>query len=121
MANEQNLKPLNTRTQRERKEIARKGAEATNKIIAERKTLSEELRLLLGQLTDKNITVQESITVALVGQAKRGNTKAFEIIRDTIGEKPSENLNLKGDIDGAKCFAEYVGVLKNGKGFHEEK
>ena len=43
MANEQNLIPLNKRTQRERKEIARKGAEATNKIKAERKTLKEEL------------------------------------------------------------------------------
>ena len=36
MANEQNLIPLNERTQRERKEIASKGAKATNKKRAER-------------------------------------------------------------------------------------
>lgn len=94
MANEQNLKPLNKRTQRERKEIARKGAEATNRIRAERKSLREELLLLLEQ--DK---MQEKISLALLEQAKKGNTKAYEIIRDTIGEKPKENISVSGEIN----------------------
>lgn len=91
MANEQNLIPLNKRTQRERKEIAKKGAEAANKKKAERKTLKEELLLLLQENK-----MQENISLALLEKAKSGDTKAFEVIRDTIGERPVEqvqNLN----------------------------
>lgn len=89
MANEQNLINLRDRSQRERKEIAKMGAEATNKLKAERKSLREELLLLLQE--DK---MQEKISLALLEQAKRGNTKAYEIIRDTIGEKPKENISV---------------------------
>lgn len=94
MANEQNLIPLNKRTQRERKEIARKGAEATNKIKAERKTLKEELLLILSEGN-----TQKKISTALIEQAQKGNTKAFEIIRDTIEEKPRDNIQISGEVN----------------------
>lgn len=94
MANEQNLIPLNKRSQRERKEIARKGAEATNRKKAERKTLREELLLLLSQDDTQN-----KISVALLKEAQKGNTKAYEVIRDTIGEKVKENINLTGELN----------------------
>ena len=94
MANEQNLIPLNKRTQRERKEIARKEAEATNKIKAERKTLKEELLLALS-IGD----TQKKISTAIIKQAQNGNTKAFEIIRDTIGEKVQDNIHLSGEVN----------------------
>jgi hypothetical protein len=89
MANEENLINLRDRTPEERKEIARKGAEATNKLLKERKTLKEELLLLLSQGN-----TQEKISLSLIAQAMEGNTKAFEIIRDTVGEKPKENIDL---------------------------
>lgn len=41
MANEQNLKPLNKRPQRERKEIARMGAKASNKVQYSKRVLRE--------------------------------------------------------------------------------
>ncbi len=91
MANEKNLIPLNRRTQRERKEIATKGAKATNKKKAERKTLREELLLLLAKGNTQN-----RLSLALIEKALTGDTKAYEVIRDTIGEKPVEqvqNLN----------------------------
>ena len=100
MANEQNLINLKDRTPRERKEIARKGAEATNRIKAERKTLKEELLVLLGQED-----YQKRISLALISKATTGDTKAFEVIRDTLGEKPKEmidanvNTEIKVTID----------------------
>ena len=94
MANEQNLIPLNKRTPRERKEIARKGAEATNRIKAERKTLKEELLLALS-----TGDTQKRISTAIIEQAQKGNTKAFEIIRDTIGEKVQDNIQISGQIN----------------------
>ena len=37
MANEKNLRPLNTRSQRERKEISKMGAKASNQVQANKK------------------------------------------------------------------------------------
>jgi len=92
MANEQNLIPLNKRTQRERREIASKGAKATNKKKAERKTLKEELLLLLS----KGDT-QKKMSLAMIEKAMNGDTKAFEVIRDSIGEKPKDKLEIEQD------------------------
>lgn len=109
MANEQNLIPLNKRSQRERKEIARKGAKATNKIKAERKTLKEELLLLLEQ--DK---MQEKISLALLDQARKGNTKAYEIIRDTIGERPKVDMESSNNIHRIQIINDLPEDDKNG-------
>lgn len=89
MANEQNLINLKDRTQRERKEIAKKGAEATNKLKAQRKTLREELLLLLEQGDTRS-----KLSLSIIQKAMTGDTKAFEVIRDTIGEKPKENISV---------------------------
>ena len=81
--NEDNLIPMNERTKEEQREIARQGGIASGKARRERKTLREELLLLL----EKGDT-QEKISLAMIKEALGGNTKAFEVIRDTIGEKP---------------------------------
>ena len=87
MANEQNLTPV--RTKSEARERGRNGGIASGKARAERKSMREELLILLQE--DK---MQEKISLALLEQAKKGNTKAYEIIRDTIGEKPKENISV---------------------------
>lgn len=96
MANEKNLVNLKDRPQRERKEIARKGAAASNKKQKERKTLKEELLMLL-----QNGDTQERISLAMIKEASEGNTRAFEVIRDTIGEKPTDKIEaeLTSDIN----------------------
>ena len=55
------------------------------------KALREELLLLLAEGD-----TQKKVSLALIKRALTGDTKAFEVIRDTIGEKPVEqvqNLN----------------------------
>lgn len=88
----ENLIPSNKRTPRERSEIARKGAEATNQIKREKKKLKELLEIALA-LPGKTGDRAMDITNALVNKAVRGDTKAYEIIRDTIGEKPREQID----------------------------
>lgn len=90
MANEENLIPLNKRTPEERKEIAKKGAEATNKLLKERKTLAEELLLILSQGD-----TQQRISTALIEKCLSGDIRAFETLRDTIGEKCTEKIEQK--------------------------
>ena len=89
MANEQNLKPFNEMTEKEQRAIASKGGKASGKARAKRKTLKEELIILLSQGN-----TQEKLSLSLIQQALDGNVKAFETIRDTIGEKPKENLDI---------------------------
>lgn len=85
--NEDNLIPMNERTKEEQREIARQGGIASGKARRERKTLKEELLILLS----KGDT-QEKISLALLQKAMNGDTKAFEVIRDSIGEKPVEKV-----------------------------
>lgn len=94
MANESNLKPLNERTQRERKEIAKKGAAVANAKKKEKKLLKELLEEALETET-KTGTLAVDITNALVKKAKKGNVKAYEVIRDTLGQKPKEKISVE--------------------------
>ena len=81
------------------REIGRKGGKRSKQVQKERKTLREELLLLLGEeVTDKNtgrvMTTQAAISAALIKQGISGNYRVYEIIRDTIGEKPVDNVNI---------------------------
>lgn len=89
MANEQNLKPV--RTKKEARERGKAGGIKSGEIRAQRKTLRDELLTLLEtKVEDK--TIQEKISFSLIQEALNGNVKAFETIRDTIGEKPVEQI-----------------------------
>ena len=103
MANEKNLKPQNTRTKKEQREIAKKGGIASGESRRKRKTLKEELLALL-ETNDYN----KKISLALIKEALLGNTKAFKTIRDTIGEKPVETVELNQD----KPFEVNINVKK---------
>ena len=103
MANENNLKPLNKRTKSEQREIAKKGGIKSGEIRRKRKTLREELIALL-ETEDYN----KKISLAMIKEAVSGNTKAFEVIRDSIGEKVKESLELIQD----KPFEVNINVKK---------
>lgn len=111
MANIENLKPIETLSKEEAKKRGSKGGKASVKARRERKAMKEQLEILLKlplkneklkkQIADlgvnkSDIDNQMAMTIALYQEAMRGNTKAYELIRDTIGEKPIEqvqNLN----------------------------
>ena len=102
MANEQNLRTLSPKEAREQ---GRKGGKASAAKRAERKTFREGLLLLLNEpLKDKagnptTNTTQDAIIAALVKRAANGDTRAFEMIRDTIGEKPVQDVKVStGDF-----------------------
>lgn len=87
MANEDNLRTPSTE---EAREIGRKGGIASGEARRKRKTLREELLLLL----EKGDT-QERISLALLQKAMNGDTKAFEVLRDTVGEKPVDKVETE--------------------------
>lgn len=94
MPNVKNLKPV--KSTKEARERGKKGGIASGKARKKRKALKEELLLLLSQGN-----TQEKISLSLIKEAMKGNTKAFEVIRDTIGEKPMDKLEagINSDIN----------------------
>ena len=93
MARTENLIPLNKRTKEEQKAITTAGGIASGESRRARKTLKEELLLLLSEGD-----TQQNVSVALIQKALDGDTKAFEVLRDTIGEKPTEKI-MVADVD----------------------
>lgn len=96
---------LRTPTTEQAREIGRKGGLASAKARAEKKQLKELLELALSQPSEivdgeDNYT---AITAALIQKAIQGDTKAYEVIRDTLGQKPTEqqqmDLTAKIEVD----------------------
>ena len=87
MAGKENLRPVSSKD--EARERGRKGGLASGEARRKRKTLKEELLLILSEGE-----TQQSVTLALIEKAMSGDTKAFEVIRDTIGEKPIDKVMI---------------------------
>ena len=88
--NPQNLTPFNKMDEKKRKEIQAMGVKASAEKTKKRKLLKEELLALLSIGN-----TQEKISLALIDNALNGDNKAFEVIRDTIGEKPTDKQEVK--------------------------
>ncbi len=84
---ENNLIPMNERTEEEQRKIARMGGIASGEARRRKRTLKDELILLL-ETNDNN----KKISLALLKKALAGDIQAFTTIRDTIGEKPKEEI-----------------------------
>lgn len=105
-----NLIPQSKRTKAEQREIARAGGIASGKARREKKALRETLEELLAMpiktgkkddlekikcianMKGKNITMQETIMLAMLNKAAKGDVRAAEYIRDTIGQKPGLDI-----------------------------
>lgn len=123
MANKNNLVKNSGLTPSERSENARKAGIASGKARRERRDMKKSLEMLLGlsikkgdiidaenaeALTDvkgKNLTVQDAILVAQIQKALKGDLRAAEFLRDTAGQKPVDNKNIKQDVNFNNPFS----------------
>ena len=92
--NPENLRVLTTE---EAREIGSKGGKASVKARRKKKELRELLEIALSQPYKDNPDDDNymAIAVALVQRALDGDTKAFEIIRDTLGQKPKDQIEVE--------------------------
>lgn len=84
------LRPVRSKEEaRERGSVGgRKSVEARRK----KKRLRELLELALKRVDDDGQTTAEAVTAALVTKALAGDVRAYEVIRDTVGEKPTDKV-----------------------------
>ena len=83
MANEENLTPV--RSKKEAREKGKLGGLKSGEARREKKLFKEEILKRMGE-KDWNDIVDK-----LIERAKK-NDKSFEILRDTIGQKPKEEV-----------------------------
>lgn len=107
----ENITPLQKGSARA-KEVSRLGNEALKKRMAERKKMKEELDTLLKislkrgdiisaddvlsleEADDANISVQTAINIAMIKRAIMGDVQAAQYLRDTVGEKPTDKVEV---------------------------
>lgn len=107
----ENMKPFFKGDPRAR-ELSLKGLEKRRENIAKRKKLKEDLDILLklslkkGDMVDPedilslaeteglNVPVQTAMDIAMVQRALMGDVNAYIAIRDTVGEKPSDKVEV---------------------------
>ena len=106
---EENLIPFNERTEEEQREIRRQGGIASGESRRRRKTLKEELELLL-----ESGDWQERISTAMLEKAASGSERAFEVIRDTIGEKPTDKFGFEDGSNVKFVFSNFEDDSING-------
>ena len=98
------------------KQISAMGNAAKKKLNAERKKNKEELDTLLKislkrgdiltpddvlsleEAEEANIPVQTAINIAMIKRALLGDVQAALYIRDTVGEKPTDKLELDSSL-----------------------
>ena len=77
------------RSTEEARERGRKGGVASGQARREKRALREYLEARL-EIKSGDMIAAEAITVALVDKALSGDVRAYETIRDTLGQNPKQ-------------------------------
>lgn len=80
-------------TAEEQQKIATMGGKASGEARRRKKQLKDDLIRLLETGDNQNNMCLELMTKAL-----NGDIRAFEVIRDTIGEKPKEQIEERQEV-----------------------
>lgn len=92
---EKNLKPFTSEQSREEaRKNGRLGGIKSGEVRRQRKTFAEDLKVALSLIEANGNSVQENIVAGMCKKAQSGNAKAFEAIRDTVGEIVKKDISL---------------------------
>lgn len=110
---------FNMMSPEKRKEICQKGQKAMMELHGEKKTARQSLEKILtikatpeilaaADVPDEfierlrrdnpNATIYDLIQLVAVGKAVGGNMKAYELVRDTHGDKPVERVEMTDNV-----------------------
>ena len=112
--NEQNLIPTTMRSESEARENSRKGGIKSGEARRKKRDLKLAMQALLeadvkDKFTGQTLSGAEAIAMAQYQKALKGDAKAFELVRDTSGQKPVEKVE-QVNIDGE--YIDRVNELK---------
>lgn len=117
-----NLIPINTLSKERQKEIRSMGGKASQAKRKERKTIKEQMLLML----EADPTIQDKLIEKLFERAYKTGEKtggaanrAFELIRETIGEAPVEEKRLGIEVEDLKPLASLLTITEEEKKQYE--
>ena len=112
IGNPQNLK---VPTSEEARKNGSKGGKASAEARKRKKLLRECLEELLERKVigsdGKKITGADEVAIALYRKATTGDVKAFEALRDTIGQKPIDKVQTVQTVDLSHLSTEELRAL----------
>ena len=92
---------IKIRTTEEAREKGRNGGIKSGEVRREKKRMKEMLEMLLekelSNSKGEKTTTLEAMMTACIKKALKGDIKANEFIRDTIGQKPKEQMQIEVD------------------------
>lgn len=113
--NLENLKPLNTRSEEDKKRIQSMGGKSSqakqkyNKSIINiaKKLLQmrpdekivNQLKINVPDIEDEDLTLKVAMVFGQIRAAMKGNTFAFQQIQKTIGEEPKGDISAEDKLD----------------------
>lgn len=98
-------------------EEAKKGGKASGEARRRKRDIRLALEALLEkEYTDKHgntLTGAEAIALKQMEKALKGDTKAFEVVRDSAGQKPRETIEVTGLAEQQSKVDELLSELKD--------
>lgn len=110
MSNEENLNPA--RSKEEARERGTKGGKRSGEVRREKKLFQQAVLAALEAKGESGNSVLVDMIAAQVKKALKGDTRAFEVIRDTSGEKPAEKVEAQVKNDNAELLKEFLDSKK---------
>lgn len=117
--NNENIEHKNFKnlTAEEQREIASAGGKASVEARRKKKELREIVNALFErEFTNKQgeiISGAELLTMKQFEKASKGDTRAFEVLRDTAGQKPVQQLEV--NTINPEAIKEVEDMIKNAK------
>ena len=96
MANVKNLKPFTSEQSREEAvKNGREGGKKSGESKREKANFKKLCEIALNEVYKGEMTNAEAMVISMITKALEGDTKAFEVIRDTAGQKPVQVVEDK--------------------------
>ena len=115
-------KGFDSRTTAEQQKIASAGGQASGEARRRKRDIRLALEALLEKdITDRNgntMSTAEAIAIKQIEKALKGDTRAFEVVRDSAGQKPTDKIDLTVNDDSTKEMDEYF--ARRSKGTNKE-
>lgn len=111
MANEENLKPFNTLTVSEQREIQKKGGIASAESRREKKMITKAIESMMKANAPDNLVEKmkrngvggtdycAALVYALFSRGLKGDVTAIKLIIEMMGESPAANINVNADVN----------------------
>lgn len=108
--NNENLRPVQSTS--EARERGKNGGKCSGEARREKKRFQNAVLAALEAKTDNGSSVLEEIIAAQLKRAMTGDTRAFEALRDTSGEKPTDKVEANVTNENAELLKEYLDRMK---------